>query len=123
MIALGMLILGTFVGFCCLYVLFQIKEWKSPLAIINGICSAAVSGGLLAIFNGAHESIGNFIYYYPVGLGYGGLFAGVIWVGRDAPDGSDPVKYIHIFAFGLASLLLIMILVCPWFRALLPSTP
>lgn len=122
MVALGMLILGSFVGFCCLYVLFKISDWQSPVAILTGLLSAAVGGGLFVLFDKAPVSIGNAIYYYPVGLGYGALCAGIMWIGNDTSNERANIKYVHIAAFGVVSVLLLLILIAPWFRALLPTT-
>ena len=120
MIALSMLMLGTFVGFCCLYVLFNVTDWKSPVPIITGILSAALGGGLFSIFKIPTAQIGSAIYYYPMGLCYGGLCAGIMWVGT-GPSERNTIKFIHIGAFTFASILLLMVLVCPWFFDLLPK--
>ncbi|HEX6374345.1 MAG TPA: hypothetical protein VFZ91_01360 [Allosphingosinicella sp.] len=108
MAALGLLILGAFVGYIILHGLRKITDWGNPVATINGVLSAAVAGGLFTLISESTQSqIGEDIYFYPVGLGYGALCRGLEWVG----DGNiNFVKGLHLAAFGLASLLVLLLM-------------
>ncbi|MGB3722399.1 MAG: hypothetical protein WA979_06210 [Pacificimonas sp.] len=119
MIALGMLILGAFIGFVCIYAVLKISDWNKPASVLSGVLSAAVSGGLFALFERfAVTPIGDMIYFYPVGLGYGALCPGLRWLAGEGPKG---LKLAHIGAFTLVSVLVVALMLWEDFRALLPT--
>jgi len=123
MAAIGLLILGAFVGYIILHGLFKITDWKNPIATLNGVLSAAVAGGLFTLISHLAQSqagdshVDRAIYFYPVGLGYGGLCRGLEWVGQ---GNMSVVKVLHLIAFALASLMVLALIFYPPVRQLLP---
>jgi len=118
MIALGMGVLGAFIGFVCIYAVLKIADWNKPVSILTGVLTAAVSGGLFAIFERfAATPIGDMIYFYPVGLGYGALCAGLSWV---AKGDMTKLKWLHVLVFGLVTIVIMLLFVSSDFRDMLP---
>lgn len=116
MAALGLLILGAFVGYIITYALKKVGDWTNPVATLTGILSAAVAGTLFA-FMEKYASIGESIFYYPIGLGYGALCNGLEWV---AQDDMSPLKWLHLAAFAAASVAIVALMFSESLRGLLP---
>ena len=121
MAALGMLILGAFVGYIVTFGLVQVKDWANPVATLNGILSATVAGGLFALIERVGENgIGQAIYFYPVGLGYGALCTNLRWMTREKRGW---LQILHLGAFAAASALLLGLMLSETMRDWLPNPP
>lgn len=116
---LGMLMLGSFIGFILAYGLKQITDWKKPANVFSAVTSAAVSGAVFTFiqFLGA-EKLGQALFLYPVGLAYGALCANLRWV--TDKDADRTIVFLHIIGFVIASFLLGALLLSERFRLLLP---
>lgn len=118
MAALGMLSLGAFIGYIVTYGLLHVRDWGNPVATLNGILSATVAGGLFTLIERVGEhAIGDAIYFYPVGLGYGALCTNLRWMTREERPW---LQGLHLFAFALASVALLTLMLSDWMRNLLP---
>ena len=111
--SLGMLALGTFIGWVVSYGLLQVTNWANPGNVFSAVISAAVAGGVFTFiqFLGG-PNLGTALFMYPLGLAYGALCAALIWVGQER----TLVMILHILGFTVASALLLALL-----PALLPA--
>ncbi len=116
---LGMLMLGSFMGFIIAYGIKQITDWSKPANVFSAVTSAAVSGAIFTFIQylGGKE-LGAAIFLYPVGLAYGALCANLRWVTEAGADRT--IAFLHIASFAIASILLVLVLLSDRFRHLLP---
>jgi hypothetical protein len=122
--ALGLLMLGAFIGWVICYGLFQTTNWNSPAILINAVIAAAVSGAVFSFITWLQPN-GEAVYWYPVGLAYGALCNALGYVAFHAyPDDQRPktsTRFFAGFCILLASALLALLLLSSWFRGLLPE--
>jgi hypothetical protein len=123
MIALGMLMLGAFMGYIIAYGLRKIEDWKNPASAFAAVVSAAFSGGLFAFiqYMSRGQPLGEGIFFYPIGLAYGALLPHLDWIVSNTTTGLTTWKVAHAGAVTLATLLLLSLLLCPWLRGVLPK--
>lgn len=120
MVAVGMLMLGAFMGYVIAYGLRQVTEWNKPANVFAAVTSAALSGAVLAFMQFAGgEKLGQGLFFYPVGLGYGALLPHLEWLTKG--EKITGLGWLHIVAVAVATILLLMLLLWPWFRTLFPA--
>jgi hypothetical protein len=122
--ALGLLMLGAFIGWVICYGLFQTTNWDNSGKLISAVIAAAVSGAVFSFITWVQPN-GEAVYWYPVGLAYGALCNALGYVAFHAyPDAERPTRSTRIIAgvcIGLASMLLLLLLLLSAFRNLLPE--
>ena len=123
--ALGLLMLGAFIGWVICYGLFQTTNWDNSGKLISAVIGAAVTGAVFSFITWLQPN-GEAVYWYPIGLAYGALCNALGYVAFHAyPANERPEKNTRIIAggcIGLASVLLLLLLLWPWFRGLLPES-
>jgi hypothetical protein len=124
MTALGMLTLGTFIGWITSYALIHVNDWARPGNVLSAVISAAVAGAVFTFIQYlGGTTLGNALFYYPVGLAYGALCNSLGYIAgypniAGLPNGT--LQALHILAFGMGSALLLALLLVPWIRGQLP---
>jgi hypothetical protein len=122
--ALGLLMLGAFIGWVICYGLFQTTNWDNPGVLISAVIAAAVSGAVFSFITWLHPN-GEAVYWYPIGLAYGGLCNCLGYVAfHEYPQASAPsarTRGLVIFFILSASVLLVLLLLWSAFRNLLPG--
>jgi hypothetical protein len=120
---LGLCALGIFIGYIVTFGLRKItlEAWQNPSAVFSAILPAALGGGLFAFLDFLHKSnehLGQAVYLYPVGLAYGAICANLIWLTTLNWEEKSKARlgYLFIFAFTVATLLLLAIFLYPPFR-------
>ena len=106
--SLGMLALGTFIGWITSYALVHISNWENPGNVLSAVISAAVAGGVFTFiqFIDRTAALHDALFMYPLGLAYGALLnsfyvfpsEGLVW------------QVLHVTAVFLASVLLLGLL-------------
>ena len=125
--ALGLCLLGVFVGYVIAYTLqhTQPKAWENPTSIVVGILSAAVAGSaiLFARQLGDQKTVDTFLSFYPVGLAYGALCTNAAWLidPKNEKSAEPWIKGLYIIAIVTASILLLALLLYNPLRSHLPA--
>lgn len=121
MASLGLLALGGFVGSIIFYGLYQATDWSSPVTLVSGCLSAAVSGVIFIFIKylDVKKADGSAIYFYPVGLAYGALCINLQWISR--PDANFIWSSLHVGVFAIVTVALFFLFFFPQSRRLLPS--
>lgn len=114
----GTLTLGIFMGYVIVFGLLNVTDWKRPATIFSAVIAAATTGGIFSLLQQyAYTQIGDAIYFYPLGLAYGGLCTNLKFVGYD--DLNLP-RGLHIAAFVFATGLLLLLIFSSTVRQFLP---
>jgi hypothetical protein len=118
--SLGMLALGSFIGWITSYGLIHITDWANPGNVLSAVISAAVAGGVFTFiqFLDGKEALRNALFMYPLGLAYGALLNNFAYL----RDEVLVLQMLHVASVGLASLLLLGLIfseplrrmVCGW---------
>jgi hypothetical protein len=67
--AVGMLMLGAFIGFVIAHSFSAIKEWKERTSIMSGAISGAGAGGVFIFIKTVGVAqLSDSLFYYPIGL-------------------------------------------------------
>lgn len=122
MVALGMTMLGVFVGAVITIGIRQTEKWTDLQKFVTTVLTAALSGVVLAFLKGLDGS-GGAASYYPVGL-----VLGLVWA--NAPAARENVQspargvrtlgWLHFVGLVLLTVLVAGLLFWPDFRELLP---
>ena len=117
---LGLICLGAFIGWVVSFGLIKVpsESWKKPATVFAAVISAAVAGGVFTFikFMGGTK-LGDALFLYPVGLAYGALVAGLIWLGEASNQNQ---RWLHIGGVVGVGVLILVFLFTPPLRALLP---
>lgn len=119
--AVGMLVLGAFIGFVSIFALMKVEDWSNPLATLGGTISSVLAVSVFTIFEIAVTPIGDAIYFYPIGLGFGALCAGMRWIGHLPGGRPTLLAWLHMGASALAGVLILVLVFSPGLRASLPA--
>lgn len=123
--AVGMLVLGAYLGFVSIYALMKVEDWSNPIATLGGVIASVLAVTVFTIFEVAVTPIGDAIYFYPVGLGIGALCAGLRWMGSLSDVTSianlPRLAIWHIAGCVVAGVLVLVLVFSPTVRSLLPQ--
>jgi hypothetical protein len=117
MIALGLCATGIFVSFLIIWCLRRISPggWKNPLSILSGAIGLAFAGVVGYFIKELNP--GAILGFYPVGLAYGAFCINATWA-VETKDSKVSISY--MVALGVATVLLLLLLLSEDFRNLLP---
>src|SRR5690349_8304907 len=122
MASLGMVCLGAFIGWIAAYGLVSVTDWSKPVNVLTGVISAAVAGSVFTfiVFLGGN-TMGQALYFYPVGLLYGALINGLRFLPAPRNERYTLQWWLHVGGFALASVAMLGLLLCQPMRSLLPT--
>jgi hypothetical protein len=122
MAALGLFMLGAFIGFVVVYGLRAVTDWSNLGKVLTAVISAAVAGGVFTFIQRIGGStLGDSLFYYPLGLAYGALCIQLTWITSSA-SGNNSYRNLHILGFAIASILVLALFLSPSLRSRLPMS-
>lgn len=119
---LGLLVLGIFVGCVITLGIGKTNGEIDPGRFITVVIGAALSGAVLPFIDHlGGQALGDALFMYPIGLGYGMLCIYLEAASKNIRGGSKTLGWLHVIAFAITTILLLLLLFVPQFRELLPG--
>lgn len=117
-----MLALGIFVGSIITNGVIKTKDWTKLHGLLLTLLGAALSGtvfGFIDYLGG--QRLGEALFNYPIGLVLGMMWVYVYAAAEHIREGYHWLGWLHIVGVVIATVLALLILFSPAFRALLPT--